>query len=197
MYTGIQFQYQADKEVDYCINLVKPKITFFSERFKDKAKLRSIKKLPSIIYGLKYENLISKAIPYAGPSLGSGEDILVILFTSGTTGNPKGAKISHMSFYCEMLCIGLMNIRLMIKFSCMGISSFHMASTDLAIGSLIIGASVAFVDGFEPKVLKRLIQKYKLSWKDLSCKVRALHLNKLKEKKLKLRELKLWEQWQI
>ena len=49
----------SDKEVDYCINLVKPKLIILSERFKVKAKLSSIKNLPSIIYGLKYENLIN------------------------------------------------------------------------------------------------------------------------------------------
>ena len=75
---------------------------------------------------------------------------------------------------------------------------FHMASTDLAIGSLIIGSSVAFVDGFQPKTIKKLlIQKYKLSWLVLMPGMLEGLLNFLMEKKLKLKELKLWELWLI
>ena len=154
----------SDKEVNYCISLVKPKLTFLSEKFKAKAKLSTIKKNSFIFYDSKYENLIKNAIPYAGASLGSGEDILVILFTSGTTGYPKGAKISHRAFIARAMYSAYeYKINKEDTFPAWA-PMFHMASTDLAIGSLIIGSSVAFVDGFQPKVLKNLIQKYKLSW---------------------------------
>ena len=180
----------SDKEVDYCINLVKPKLIILSDRFKVKAKLRSLKKLPSIIYGLKYESLISKAIPYAGPSLGSGEDILVILFTSGTTGNPKGAKISHRAFIARAMYWAYeYKVNEEDTFPAWA-PMFHMASTDLAIGSLIIGASVAFVDGFEPKVLKRLIQKYKLSWLVLMPGMLEGFIKSLERKKIKIKGIK-------
>ena len=41
---------------------------------------------------------------------------------------------------------------------------FHMASTDLAIGSLIIGGSVAFIDGFKSLKIIQLIKEFKISW---------------------------------
>ena len=180
----------SDKEANYCINLVKPKIIFFSERFKIKTKLRSIKSLTSIIFGLEYENLIDKVIPYSGPSLGFGEDILVILFTSGTTGNPKGAKISHRAFIARtMYWTYEYKVNQEDTFPAWA-PMFHMASTDLAIGSLIIGASVAFIDGFQPKVLKSFIQKYKLSWLVLMPGMLEGFIKFLNGKKIKIKGIK-------
>ena len=154
----------ADKEVDYCVSLVKPKLIFLSTRFNSKVKLSSIKKVPSIFYNSKYETLLNNAVAYTGRSLGSGEDILVILFTSGTTGYPKGAQISHRAFIARAMYFSYeYKINEGDTFPAWA-PMFHMASTDLAIGSLIIGSSVAFVDGFQPKQLKLLLQKYKLSW---------------------------------
>lgn len=180
----------ADKEVDYCISLVKPKLIFLSSRFHAKVKLSSIKKVPVIFYNSKYETLLNNEVAYTGRSLGSGEDILVILFTSGTTGYPKGAQISHRAFIARAMYFAYeYKINEGDTFPAWA-PMFHMASTDLAIGSLIIGSSVAFVDGFQPKQLKILIQKYKLSWLVLMPGMLEGFIKYVNGKKIKIKGIK-------
>jgi len=181
----------ADNEMDYCINLVKPKLIFISEKFKNKVKLTSIKKKSFIIYDAKYELLIKDETPYSGPSLAGGEDILVILFTSGTTGYPKGAKISHRAFIARAMYSAYeYKITKNDTFPAWA-PMFHMASTDLAIGSLIIGGSVAFVDGFNVKIIKNLIIKYKLSWLVLMPGMLAEFIKYLRGKNINIRGIKV------
>ena len=122
--------------------------------------------------------------------MGSGEDILVILFTSGTTGYPKGAKISHRAFISRTLYfIFEYNIDKNDTFPAWA-PMFHMASTDLAIGSLLIGGSVAFIDGFNPKLLKDLIDKYKLSWLVLMPGMLEEFIRYLEDKNINVKGIK-------
>ncbi len=182
----------SDNEMKYCINLVKPKILFLSERYKNKGVVLSKKYIQSIIlYNKNYEEIIKNTAIYSGPTLGSGEDILVILYTSGTTGNPKGAMISHRAFISRaMYCAYEYNIDKDDVFPAWA-PMFHMASTDLAIGSVIIGGSIAFVDGFKSEQIIKLIKTYKLSWLVLMPGMIEELLGKLKKKKLSIKGIKV------
>ena len=154
----------SDNEINYCINLVKPKVVVLSNKYNSHKKLNSIKNKKILLLNSVFERNITYIKPYNGKSLGAGEDILVILFTSGTTGYPKGAKISHRAFISRALYFSFeYNIDKYDTFPAWA-PMFHMASTDLAIGSLLIGGSVAFIDGFNPRKITDLIKKYKLSW---------------------------------
>jgi len=154
----------SENEVNYCINLAKPKLVILSRRFNSHKKLYSIKSKKLISLNTVFERQIVNTQIYDGRSLGNGEDILVILFTSGTTGYPKGAKISHRAFIYRALYFAFeYNIDKYDTFPAWA-PMFHMASTDLAIGSLLIGGSVAFIDGFNSRKITSLIKKYKLSW---------------------------------
>ena len=180
----------SDSEINYCINLVKPKLVILSPKFKSKNKLSSIKNKKLISLNLKLEKLIYISEPYLGKSLGSGEDILVILFTSGTTGYPKGAKISHRAFiYRALYFVFEYNIDKKDTFPAWA-PMFHMASTDLSIGSLLIGGSVAIIDGFNPKVLISLIKKYKLSWLVLMPGMLEEFINFIDRKKIQVKGIK-------
>jgi len=154
----------SEEETQYCIDLVKPKIIFFSERYQEKyysLKLRSHK---YVKFDKKYEKKIMDMPPYKGESIGRGEDPMVILYTSGTTGYPKGAVISHRAFIARaMYNVIEYGIDKEDTFPAWA-PMFHMASTDLAIGSLLIGGSVSFIDGFKKNIIINLLKKYKISW---------------------------------
>ena len=180
----------SDEEINYCINLVKPKLVILSPKFKSKNKLSSIRNKKLILLNLSFEKLIANSEPYLGKSLGSGEDILVILFTSGTTGYPKGAKISHRAFiYRALYFVFEYNVDKKDTFPAWA-PMFHMASTDLSIGSLLIGGSVAIVEGFDPKLLMNLIKKYKLSWLVLMPGMLEEFINFIDGKKIQVKGIK-------
>ena len=67
---------------------------------------------------------------------------------------------------------------------------FHMASTDLAIGSLLIGGSVAFIDGFNSKKITGLIKKYKLSWLVLMPGMLEEYISFIEDKNIKVKGIK-------
>jgi len=182
----------SDKEMKYCINLVKPKFLFFSERYKNKISiLSSQKKYETVIYNKNYEHNIKITKPYRGKSLASGEDVLIILYTSGTTGDPKGAMISHRAFIARALYfVHEYNINNEDIFPAWA-PMFHMASTDLAIGSLLIGGSVAFIDGFKPKKIKNIIKSYKISWLVLMPGMIEGLLKELKSDKIEVNSIKV------
>ncbi len=74
----------------------------------------------------------------------------MILYTSGTTGLPKGALISHRAFIARALVfmveLGLAPGEAFVAWA----PFFHMASTDHALASLLRGNPVIVVDGYDP-----------------------------------------------
>ena len=92
------------------------------------------------------------------------EDGLVILYTSGTTGLPKGAVISHRA----------MIMRAMVFASELAISPsdtfvawaplFHMASTDHGLATLLRGGKVVIIDGFQLEPLLAAVARHRIGW---------------------------------
>ena len=102
--------------------------------------------------------------PHAAPIAADCEDGLVILYTSGTTGLPKGAVISHRA----------MIMRALVFTSELGISHrdsfvawaplFHMASTDHGLATLLRGGTVVIIDGFQVEPLLDAVSEHRIGW---------------------------------
>ena len=88
------------------------------------------------------------------------EDGMTIVFTSGTTGHPKGALISHRAMIARALIYGAeLNVPADDTFVAWT-PLFHMGANDFAIATLLRGGRVVVVDGYRPRELIRAIETW-------------------------------------
>ena len=151
-------------ELRHCLTLVTPKVVFVSARHG--AALGRIDHGAAHVVEIEkdYERLIGETDPAAPEPAVDPEDGLVILYTSGTTGLPKGALISHRAEIARMTALRL-DIRAtegdgFVAWAPM----FHMASTDQMLGALMSGAPVIVVDGMKPRAIVDALERYRLGW---------------------------------
>ena len=154
----------APGELEHCVALAAPKAAIVSPRH-----ARALDELaarpPDVIeLGDAYEAMLVAAYPTEPAAVAVPEDGLVILYTSGTTGRPKGAVVSHRAFIARVTVFctdyGLSRDEVFPAWAPM----FHMASTDLAIGMLLIGGRVSLVDGFDLDRLWPLLAEQRVCW---------------------------------
>jgi acyl-CoA synthetase (AMP-forming)/AMP-acid ligase II len=159
----------AAAELGRCIDLVAPAAMFVSPRHA--GALAAIGRGPSpIVFGdADYERRLTGAVPPPHPAAAAdggpdAEDPLLILYTSGTTGLPKGAVISHRAEIAR-------NLVIMAEY---GISPgdtfaawsplYHMGAVDWSLGTLMSGGKVIVVDGFDPARLASVVATESLGW---------------------------------
>jgi fatty-acyl-CoA synthase len=151
----------AAPELGHCLDLVEPEVTFVSPRHAGKLGAEAVS------FGEGYEGLLSAAEPLtdnAAPSRAEPEDPLLILYTSGTTGLPKGAVISHRAEIARNLVIraefGVAPRDTFAAWSPL----YHMGAADCALGALMSGGKVVTVDGFDGARLAELVATEELGW---------------------------------
>jgi len=154
----------ADPELAHCIRLVAPAIVVVSPRFAS-ALERIDHSVPGVLsLGAPYESALAAARATEPDCDVDPEDGLLILYTSGTTGLPKGALISHRAEVARMHVAreecGLAPGDGFVAWPPM----FHMASSDQMIACLCTGAHVFVVDGFDLAKILPLVAQHRLWW---------------------------------
>jgi acyl-CoA synthetase (AMP-forming)/AMP-acid ligase II len=92
------------------------------------------------------------------------EDGLIILYTSGTTGLPKGAVVSHRAMIARALAF-THDLRIAPQDGFVAWAPlFHMVSTDHALATLLCGGTVTVVDGFQPERLIEIAEREPIGW---------------------------------
>ena len=153
----------APDELTHCVQLVAPKLLVTSSRFVSLAAQSSFSALPQIVLEQEYPALAAHAETEADPAV-DPEDGLVILYTSGTTGLPKGALISQRAEIARMAALRL-DIRADEGDASLAWAPmFHMGSTDQMLGALMSGAPVIVCDGPDAKRIVQKSAEYKLAW---------------------------------
>lgn len=153
----------SERELTYCIELVSPKLLLVEADLAASLPA-AVKANPILEIGPQYESELARQDGRAVPSVAAPEDGLVILYTSGTTGLPKGAVISHRA----------MVMRALVFSSELGIAPhdtfvawaplFHMASTDHALATLLRGGTVVVIDGFQLDPLLAAVAHHHIGW---------------------------------
>ncbi len=154
----------VDRELEHCLNLTTPKVIVCEADYVETLDRLEIMAHQRLVLGEAYESLLAGA-EAADPEAEVGpEDGLVILYTSGTTGLPKGAVISHRAMIARA---GVFTSELCYP-SDGGFVAwapfYHMASTDQALATLIRGGKVIVVDGYQPDALIEIIENEALPW---------------------------------
>jgi acyl-CoA synthetase (AMP-forming)/AMP-acid ligase II len=154
----------SERELAYCIDLVSPKLLIIEEELAGNLELSSAEGSKVIKFGPRYERLLQQHSNHALPIAAEYEDGLVILYTSGTTGQPKGAVISHRAMIMRALVFSSeLNISHHDTFVAWA-PLFHMASTDHSLATLLRGGTVVVVDGFQLEPLLSALELHRIGW---------------------------------
>jgi fatty-acyl-CoA synthase len=141
---------QSDSELQYCIQLVSPKLVVTSDRFTEVAARIGHGVADTLALGDAYESLLAQS-DAAEPDRSQldPEDGLIILYTSGTTGLPKGALISQRAMVARSMIARIDSpVRPGDTFIAWA-PLFHMVSTDPSFGTLTHGGKVIVMDGLD------------------------------------------------
>ena len=155
---------QSDTELSHCINLVTPKLVIHSERHGPAIARLNLAIPQRIVFGDAYEALLRQASGAEPAAEVHPEDGLLILYTSGTTGFPKGALISHRAMIARAALMfadwGLTSDETYVAWSPL----FHLSGADLSLASLLQGGKVRIIDGFNQKEVGDAIATEKINW---------------------------------
>lgn len=156
---------QSDRELTHCIKLVSPKLIIAQPEYLPVLQRLEIGTAPVIAVDDEFDARLSAFAPLpAQPLAGNGEAGLVILYTSGTTGMPKGALVSHRAMIARAaVFVSDLNLPRGSNFVAWA-PMFHMASTDHSLATLLRGGTVFVVDGYQPDVLMDLIAQHTVGW---------------------------------
>ncbi len=155
---------QSDVELTHCINLVSPQLVFCSERHAPAFDRLGLSIPNKIIFGDAYESLLRQRSDQEPQSVVHPEDGVLILYTSGTTGFPKGALISHRAMIARAALM-FADWRLTSDETYVAWSPlFHLSGADLSLSTLMQGGKVLIMDGFNQQQIGDVIAAEKINW---------------------------------
>lgn len=154
----------ADPELEYCVRLTSPVATFVSPAYAAAAARLGDIAGSTVSLGEDYEQRLARSSADEPAIAAEAEDGHVILYTSGTTGNPKGALISHRAQLARMhsSCVdfALAPGETFLAWAPM----FHMVSTDQSIQALCLGGKVIIIPGYDADRILHVVETEHLWW---------------------------------
>jgi fatty-acyl-CoA synthase len=150
---------QSEEELAHCVALAEPRVMLVSERFAERL-ARAGHEVPVVVtLGEAYEVMLAAAAAQEPPEVAEPEDGLVILYTSGTTGLPKAAVISHRAMIARTQIATLDGCLYPDRTFVAWAPLFHMGAADNVFGTLMQGGKVVVMDGFDAAALVDLLTR--------------------------------------
>ena len=159
-------------EIAYHINDSEVKALIFDDSFLEKiipldCQIKSLQLIPvqkSSNYQLNLSDLMEDACSQSPNVIVRESDLLMLQYTSGTTGKPKGAIITHRN-----RCLAFLHWPTIFGFgsddSILHTGPFHhSAPLGMTLSQLCIGGRVVIMPAFDTHLALELIAKYKVSW---------------------------------
>ena len=158
------------RELRHCISLVQPKMTLVSDRFA--TLLDEVDGPGGDGAGERHrldDGLAARWSEAEPPAPSASDDIdpeaiLLILYTSGTTGLPKGAAISHRAELVRNvvwhLSFGVLPGDTMVDW----MPLYHMGGADQVLGTLLGGGKVIVLEAFDAPRIARIAAREPLGW---------------------------------
>ncbi|MDB5819622.1 MAG: lcfB 2, partial [Rhizobacter sp.] len=147
---------QSDAELAYCIELVSPRLLVHSARHAAVAARieHGVQRLLDI--DADYEALLASSSTDEPDFDHDPEAGLIILYTSGTTGMPKGALISQRAMLARSVISRIDGATQPSDTFIAWAPLFHMVSTDSVFATLLQGGKVIVMDGLQLEELVRV-----------------------------------------
>lgn len=154
----------AKDELNHCLTLVAPSLALVSGNCLDGFTHARPSDLPYLSFGEDYETALATTEPATPIHDLDPESGLLVLYTSGTTGLPKGALISHRAEVARIAAFqmdtGVRPGDAFIAWAPM----FHMASSDQMLATLMSGGTVIVLDGPDVVAIADAAERHRLGW---------------------------------
>jgi fatty-acyl-CoA synthase len=156
----------AAPELAHCLKLVEPAVVILSPRHAERLAAAGVDTPTTLILGEAYEAALAESDPGAvsAPVELDPESPLLTLYTSGTTGLPKGAVISHRAEIARNMVLraefGIAEADAFVAWSPL----YHMGAAEFSLGTLMAGGTVFVVDGFDVARLAEIVATERLGW---------------------------------
>lgn len=162
----------AGPEIDYIVNNCEADILIFGPEFAEVVDGIRVSipcrqlvalgdKAPD--WAVRYEDLIQDGSPEEPELAGGGLDTHTILYTSGTTGRPKGAEITHEGYYANSVDLGV-TLGDIGRTMLMPLPLFHIGALAPLIFCVHFGHKMIFQRTFEPAGFLNAIKTEGVSW---------------------------------
>lgn len=149
----------APPEVDYIFKHSEAKVLFYDEKIEDTIK-QTTHPFENTISSKKLREILSKENLKFNPAEIEGEDTAVVMYTSGTTGKPKGVMLSHNNII-ETAKIWSDSMKITENdrtYICTPL--FHCAGSHVfALPTMYKGGTIVVEEAFSPdRTLKNIVQ---------------------------------------